>query len=105
MATAVSVAVMIARGHALTPQGLFTIYAIASAVRKAALDDFSICVKKFAETVVTLARFQRILEVAKKHGSLTQEADHLEAEGSLAREGKEFSDFNKKSTHRTLRWE
>ena len=93
MATAVSVAVMIARGHALTPQGLFTIYALASAVRKPALDDFSIGVKRYAETVVTLARFQRILDVPEKHGSLTpptSKADHLEAEDSLATKGKEL---------------
>ena len=61
MVTLVSVTCMLARGHTLTPQGVFTVYALASAIRKSALEYFAYGVKYLADSLVTVNRFENIL--------------------------------------------
>ena len=94
MTTICSVAVMLARGQTLTAQGVFTIYALASAIQKTALEYFALGVKYLADSWVTVNRFQNILfENSREQGKnthLSSKASHSEAGNTLATKGNEI---------------
>ena len=95
MTTICSVAVMLARGHTLTAQGVFTIYALASAIQKSALEYYAYGVRYLADSWVTLKRFQYILfEVSREqesHNDFALKSSRSETGKILATEGKDFN--------------
>ena len=61
IATLISIATMVMRGHVLTAQDAFTIYTLMSVTRHSALRDLAYAVRYWADSSVTLERVQNLL--------------------------------------------
>ena len=95
VATLVSVATIVMRGHVLTVQDAFTIYTLMSVMRKATLDDFADAVRFWADSSVTLDRVENLLLdfSEDEHGGMLLSSK----KGLCARVGNKFVDLKTSS--------
>ena len=95
VATLISIATIVMRGHVLTVQDAFTIYTLMAVMRKASLEDFAYAVRYWADSSVTLDRVENLLLdfSEDKHSGMLLTSK----KGLCARVGNKFVDFKTSS--------